>query len=250
MTPRWVVRRQSRPVGGASLYCFPHAGGSPGEFVRWSDELPEMQVWGVHLPGRTTRTAEAPFTQMEPLVDAFVSATSFDPPFVFFGHSLGALTAFEVTRELRRRGRRQPNGLILSSCPAPPLPATRSALSGVPDAVLLDEIARRWGESMDYLRGDTALRASTLACYRADLAVLENYRYRREPPLECPIVILRGTAEPSVASPEQWAQHTRGPVHRQLVAGGHFHFRQERRAVLRLLREFVLGTGGDAEWTA
>lgn len=246
---RWAVRRHRRPHPVASLYCFPHAGGSPGEYLRWSDDLPELQVWGVHLPGRTTRTAEPPFTRMELLVDAVVSAVPFAEPAVLFGHSLGALIAFEVARRLRERGGPQPAHLVVSSCPAPPLPPVRRPLHTLPDDELLAEVERRSGEPLGHIRADPGLRAHALACYRADFAVLETYRFRPGDPLDCPITVLAGTDEPWTPRAGDWAAHTRGPAGLRLVPGGHFHFRHSRAETLRALRETVLTKKGELRWT-
>jgi len=244
---RWVVRRHRRPDAVTSLYCFPHAGGVPGEYVRWSDDLPEAQVWGVHLPGRTTRLAEPPLTRMEPLVDALVSAVAFDGPFVLFGHSLGALVAFEVARELRRRGRTRPDRLIVSSCPAPPLAPAETSVHRLPDDALLDEIERRWGEPLDHLREDPDLRAHALACFRADFALLENYRYEPDVLLDLPITALAGTEEPWMPGADDWAAHTTGPTQLRLLPGGHFYFRDAPQETLCVLRETVFTKKGGRE---
>ncbi|MFF3941711.1 thioesterase II family protein [Streptomyces phaeofaciens] len=238
---RWTVRRIRRPDAAVSLYCFPHAGGSPGEYVRWSDDLPGAQVWGVHLPGRTSRLAEPPFTRMRPLVDALVSTVSFDGPCVFLGHSLGALVAFETARELRRRGRPQPDRLIVSSCPAPPLLPVGEPVHGLPDDALLDEIERRTGESLDEVRGDPGLRAAALVGHRADLALLESHRHEPDEPLDCPLTVLAGTRETSwTARASDWTAHTRAATDVRLLPGGHFYFREARHEALRAVREAVM----------
>ncbi|WP_330343212.1 thioesterase II family protein [Streptomyces sp. NBC_00557] len=245
---RWAVRRHRRPDAAVSLYCFPHAGGSPGEYVRWSDDLPGVQVWAVHLPGRTTRRAEPPFTRIEPLVDALVSEMSFDRPSLFFGHSLGALVAFETARELRRRGLPGPERLIVSSCPAPPLPPVRTRLSTLPDDRLCAELERRWGERLDHVRDDPVLLADALACLRADLALLENYRHRPGRPLDVPITVLAGEREPWTDRAADWAAHTRAsPEAPRLLPGGHFYFREGREQALRAIGEIT--TKGLRPWT-
>ncbi|RKH39255.1 thioesterase, partial [Corallococcus sp. AB050B] len=96
------------------LFCFPHSGGSVGEYVRWADLLPDLEVWGVQFPGRGARAEEAPFTRLNELVDALVRAVDFGASFAFFGHSLGALVAFETARRLRDLGRTPPDALFLS----------------------------------------------------------------------------------------------------------------------------------------
>lgn len=245
----WTVRRIRRPGAGSSLYCFPHAGGSPGEYVRWSDELPDVQLWGMHLPGRTTRSAEPAFTRVAPLVDAVLSAVRFTPPFTLFGHSLGALVAFEVARELRRRDLPAPERLILSSCPAPPFPAPSRPVHTLPDDDLLAEIERRSGDPLDHLRDDPVLRAAALACYRADFALLENHVHVPGRPLDCPVTLLAGADERLLPDAEAWAAYTGGPVERRLLPGGHFYFRTARPQTLSVLRETVSTTKGDTEWT-
>ncbi|MGI5230234.1 thioesterase II family protein [Actinoallomurus sp. CA-142502] len=240
-TARWLVRRRWRPDASVGLYCFAHAGGSLGEYLRWSDDLPGLQLWGVHLPGRTSRSGEPPFTRMAPLVEALVTEIRFARPFVFFGHSLGALVAFEVARELRRRDREQPVRLVLSSCPAPPIARAGLPLHALPDAGLLAEIERRWGALSAELRTDPDLLAHTLACHRADLELLETYRYRPGEPLDVPITALAGTGETSAARVRGWAAHTRAPLTVRLLPGGHFYFRERRDEALRALRDAVTG---------
>lgn len=252
---RWTVRRHRRP-DAVVLYCFPHAGGLPGEYVRWSDDLPGVEVRGVHLPGRTTRLAEPPYTRMDALVDALVSAVDFENPegdgntgnagharrpFVFFGHSLGALVAFEVARELRARGKALPQRLIVSSCPAPPLPPVARPVRGLSDDELLDAIELGTGEPMGHLREDADLRDHALASFRADYALLEQYAPGPAEPLDRPITVLAGSKESWSPWREAWARHTRAGTELRVAAGGHFYFRggQGRDDLLHTLRESI-----------
>lgn len=117
--PRWALCRARDDSAALRMYCFPHSGGSPGEYMRWSDRLPGTEVWGVQLPGRGSRLAESPFTDMPELVDAVVSGLGFTGPYVLFGHSLGALVAFETAHALRERGCR---GRARCCSPAAPRP--------------------------------------------------------------------------------------------------------------------------------
>ena len=91
---------------------------------------------GVQLPGRGARLNEPAFTRMGPLVDAIVAEVTFDGPFAFFGHSLGALVAYEVARVLHATGRRQPDRLFASACPAPHLPRIDPPIHQLPDEEL------------------------------------------------------------------------------------------------------------------
>ncbi|WP_406161759.1 thioesterase II family protein [Streptomyces canus] len=266
---RWTVRRHRRPDAAVVLYCFPHAGGLPGEYVRWSDDLPGVEVRGVHLPGRTTRRAEPPYTRMDALVNALVSAVDFESPdsdgnigkaehsrrpFVFFGHSLGALVAFEVARELRARRRALPQRLIVSSCPAPPLPPVVRPVRGLSDDRLLDAIERGTGEPMTHLREDADLREHALASFRADYALLEQYAPGPAEPLDCPITVLAGSEEPWSPWRDGWAGYTSAATELRVAAGGHFYFREGpgRDDHRHALRQSVptTTTWGECGWTA
>jgi surfactin synthase thioesterase subunit/acyl carrier protein len=237
----WLVCRERRPAAAGDLYCFPHTGGVPGEFARWSDKLPDLRVWGVQPPGRGARLLERPCTRMTALVDAITDSVTFEGRYLLFGHSLGALVAFEVTRALRRLGRSQPDCLLVSACPPP---TASAAFAGppihlLPDRELLAEIERRWGAVHDEIRQDAGLLESTLACYRADLEMLATYQYQPGEPLDCPITALGGTADPVSTALPGWRDCTTGPYGLHTFPGGHFYFRERGRDVLRLVHDMT-----------
>ncbi|MFI0907260.1 acyltransferase domain-containing protein [Streptomyces sioyaensis] len=245
---RWLVTRTRRPDAVADLYCFVHAGGSPGEYVRFGDELPELQVYGVQLPGRAARRAEPAVTGMPELVDAVVEALDPQRPFAFLGHSLGGLVAFEVTRALRDRGRELPRRLYLSSSPPPPHTRGRTVVHTLPDEELLAEIERRWGELPAQVHTDATLREMVLEVFRADLGLFETYRYAPGPPLEIPVSVFAGDQERTALHVENWQAHTTGPFDVTHLPGGHFYFRdpQQRRELLARIRESMAAPPGAA----
>ncbi|MFC6879078.1 MULTISPECIES: thioesterase II family protein [Actinomadura] len=255
----WLVGRPPRAGAAVRLYCFPHAGGAPGEFVRWSDDLPGARVRAVQAPGRASRLFERPLTRMADLVDGAVRAIeseraaggegerAVERRVAFFGHSLGALVAFEVARALEARGAPGPDVLVVSACPAPPSAessahascAGGTALHLLRDLDLLREVERRWGPLPGEVRSDPELLAFTLHGFRADLEVVETYRYVPGPPLRCAVIAIGGTGDPVAAGMDGWRAHTSGPFARHAVPGGHFHFRERRGEVLRLLHDAI-----------
>lgn len=235
----WLVCRVRRPDATVGLYCFPHAGGSPGEYARWSDDLPGVRVWAVQPPGRGSRLYERPYTRMGELVDAVLSAVTFEPPFAFFGHSLGALIAFEVARTLRGREGPLPERLIVSACPAPSLAVSRSALHLLPDRELLTEIERRWDPLPTEVQADPELLATSLHGFRADMELLETYAYRPGDPLSHPVTALAGVDDGAGARMVEWRDHATGPFDLHVFPGGHFYFRERRREVLRLVHNLI-----------
>lgn len=226
---RWLVCRRRRPDAGARLYCFPHAGGSPGEYVRWSDQMPAVEVWGVQPPGRGSRLAERPFTRIGDLVGALVSQARLDAPpsgpFGFFGHSLGALVAYETALALRAAGRPTPDFLVVSGVAAPHL-----ARGAPPDD---RELARHLP---DVVREDPELLQSALTTLRADLTAFAAYRPAPAEPLACALVAVGGDRdEITEAELAAWRDRTTGPFRLRLLPGGHFYLREESDALFELI---------------
>ncbi|MFY0539568.1 thioesterase II family protein [Nannocystis pusilla] len=120
----WFHSPRPRPDARLRLFCCAHAGAAAHVFHAWPAGLPpDVEVCAVQLPGRAFRLAEPAYTAVEPLVAALDAAAAplLDRPFAVFGHSMGALVAFEWTRALRRR-----RGPCPSACACPPSAARTS----------------------------------------------------------------------------------------------------------------------------
>ncbi|HUK16279.1 MAG TPA: thioesterase domain-containing protein [Bryobacteraceae bacterium] len=220
-------------VTGPCVFSFPHAGGG-------------APAWGgsffvpVRLPGRESRLAEAPFERMQPLIAALASAIEgyLDRPFAFFGHSMGAVVAFELARELRRRRRPVPGMLIASGARAP-----RYRLGHIPppdpsDEQLLADLRRLSGTPAELLEDRAGLRA-VLPALRADAALYRYYVYRPEPPLDAPIRAYGGLDDPNVTREhlEAWAGETTASFAVRRFPGGHFYWQGHREELLAAIEQ-------------
>jgi medium-chain acyl-[acyl-carrier-protein] hydrolase len=220
------------------LLCLPYAGAGASIFRGWSEALPDgVAAHGVDLPGRGVRFAEPPCTSVAALVEDLADRLDLTAPFALFGHSLGGLIAFELTRELRRRGDPLPEQLFVSASRAPRLTRFAEPLHALPDTDFVDAIARLGGVAPALLN-DPELLSLALPALRADLALVETYEYRREEPLECAISLFGGTADRVVELDvlEAWADETAAGASLRLVAGDHFYLvKPERAAFLSAL---------------
>jgi surfactin synthase thioesterase subunit len=229
----WLVCRSRRPDAAVRLYCFPHSGGSPGEFVRWTERLPEVEVLGVQLPGRGARFTELALSDVRAMAVALVDSVDFRAPFAFFGHSLGAFVAYETALVLRARDRSLPGWLFVSACPGPHVPCRRASLANLPDAELLDWIEGRYGPLGVKLRDDPELMALVLPAYRADFAAAETYEYVPGAPLDIPVTAVGGLDDEITEDDlRAWARHTTGLFTLNQYPGGHFYLRAQADALL------------------
>jgi medium-chain acyl-[acyl-carrier-protein] hydrolase len=237
---RWIFRPLPRDGAAMRLLCVPYAGGSVVAYHGWAESLPaDVDLWVLRLPGRESRVREQLRTDLLALADeataAFVSEV--DGPFCLFGHSLGALVAFELARSLRRHGR-PPAHLAVSGRSAPHRPLRYPAIYGLPAEEFLTALDDRFQAIPPILREDPAIRDFYLPILRADTTMLETYSYRPEPPLDCPISAFGGRTDPEVTETDLhgWCEQTAAGFSVTMFPGGHFYLQDHRAQLLRALR--------------
>ena len=245
---RWLAYREVNPRARLRMFCFPYAGGGASAYRGWAAALPvDVEVCPVQLPGRESRLREAPFTRPEPLIQAVAEALQphFDMPFVFFGHSMGGMISFELTRELRRRGRRQPLHIFTAGRRAPEVPPRETPIHDLPEAEFIEELRKLKGTPEEVLQHAELMKLLS-PVLRADFAVNETYTYTEEEPLAMGISAFGGLADDEVTREdlEAWRKHTRGRFRLRMLPGDHFFLHSARdlitEAVARDLAELSI----------
>jgi medium-chain acyl-[acyl-carrier-protein] hydrolase len=233
----WITR--PRPVPGAALrlFCFPFAGGGASVYRAWTASLaPAVEVCLVQPPGREERYSEPAFTDLVTLAGAVareMAASWLDGRYAFFGHSMGALVAFETARALRRGDAPPPAALFVSSYVAPQAAEGRRPIHDLPDAAFVDEVRRLRGTPEAVLKSDE-LMAFVLPILRADFRACDTYRYSAEAPLRCPIVAYGGCDDEHVSADQldQWRTQTAADFDRLELPGNHFFLQSHRDQLL------------------
>jgi medium-chain acyl-[acyl-carrier-protein] hydrolase len=233
----WVTYPRLNPQARLRLLCFPYAGGRTLTFHAWPDELPpDIEICPIQLPGRGSRLKETPFTRLPALVEAMAPALLpyLDKPFAFFGHSMGALISFELTRYLRRQYDLSPIYLFVSGHPAPQLPPSIPSLHQLPASEFVAEL-RRFRGAPEAVLQNTELMELFLPTLRADLAMCETYIYANEEPLNCPISAFGGRQDSLVNhdSLAAWSDQTRAPFSLRILPGDHFFLNSARTLLLK-----------------
>lgn len=221
----WLLGPKRHAPATLRLFCFPHAGAGGSAFRGWAQRLPaSVQPIAIELPGRESRIREAPLVEMRSVLDALarIVVESGPSPFAFFGHSLGALIAFELTRALRRTGAPLPAALIVSGCTAPHLRGQHRRLSLLPDGEFLDALRQFNGLPRELLELPELLDL-VLPTLRADFQLLDSYVYEDDRPLPCPLVAYGGLADATVADIDLWQEHAAGPFTARRFPGDHFY---------------------------
>jgi len=242
----WLVCRLRRHQVNVNLICFPHAGGGASFFRRWHEYCPaDVEIDAVQLPARENRLTESPCHSFEVLIAAVASAIlrNCRAPFAFFGHSMGALISYEVTRYIGRHSSRLPVCLFVSAQPAPNTGWNGLGTHNYSDELLAKEMERLAGTPSEIL-GEAGALAVFLRTFRADLQLLESYTYAPDLQLRCPIVVFGGNCDPTVgvADLAEWRSFTTDRFALHTFHGGHFYLRDCLPTILEIIIENIKST--------
>lgn len=226
------------------IFCIPYAGGSAAAFARWRAVADErVELIPVQLPGRGARIRERPVDRLDRLAAMLAEALGprLDRPFALFGHSMGALLAFETARTLRRTGLPVPAALFVSARRAPQRASMRPPLHRLSDAQLIAELRALDGTPAAVLE-DEELLGLMLPIVRADLKAVETHHYEAEPRLDCPIRAFGGTRD-SIAPDDlsAWSEQTTRGFGLTMFDGGHFFLNTHYEAMLQIMTDVLAG---------
>jgi surfactin synthase thioesterase subunit len=238
----WLLRSPALGPARLRLFCFPYAGAGAAVYRLWPQALPpDVDVCLVQPPGRALRPTAEPFADLRLLVSAAAAALRpyFDLPFVLFGHSMGAIVAFELARHLRRQHQLAPALLVVSGSPGPQCPDTQPPLRHLPDVPFVHAVQARYNAIPPEILADPELVKFIVPSLKADVTALETYQHLWEPPLDCPLSVYGGREDLRVGQPEieAWREHTRATLRVRMFPGGHFFVDSHRAAVLEALRD-------------
>jgi surfactin synthase thioesterase subunit len=224
----WVTTWKPAPAARHRLLCFHHAGGSGAAFSHWPASFPSLEVSAVTLPGRERRFTEPLLTDAATAGAqiALALARLGDRPWIFYGHSMGAIIAFETIREMRRRAQPLPRHLFVSGCGAPHI-QDEGDWHKAPEGQIIAQL-REMGGMSDEILDHPELVELLMPVLRADAAMTELYAYAPAPPLEVPVTAFYATDDEiaTAAAVRAWEQHTARSFVCHAVAGGHMFVTQ------------------------
>lgn len=236
----WLRRFHQSASSSPRIVLFPHAGGSASYFFPFSRGLsPDVETLAVQYPGRQDRRAEACLADIGRLADGVADRllphTRNGRPLALFGHSMGALVAFEVARRLEDGAAAPVARLFASGARAPSLDHD-DGIHRRDDEGVLAELMRLNGTGSEILREPEIVQL-LLAPLRADFTAIETYRVAPGATVRCPITIVVGDRDPrvTVAQARAWAGHTCGGSDLRVFPGGHFYLDDHRDDVVRLV---------------
>jgi medium-chain acyl-[acyl-carrier-protein] hydrolase len=236
---RWLTIPRPNPRAALRLFCFPYAGGTAQIYREWPQGLTNnVEVCAVQLPGRGPRMSEPAFTNLFSLADEVAAQLRphMDRPFAFFGHSMGAAIAFELTHRLRQERRPQPEHLFLSGRRAPQIPPTGPPTYSLQEPEFIEEVRQLKGTPREVLE-HPELMELMIPVLRADFELIQTYANTPRPPLDRPFTVFGGLQDYETGREqlEAWREHTSAHFSLRMLPGDHFFLNSLRPILLDVL---------------
>ena len=250
MKDLWIKPFKPVQDSRCRLICFPYAGGGALIFRRWHEYLfpnirsgikPDIEICPVKLPGRENRIREPLPDNLFLLVKKLEKEIRpfLDRPFAFFGHSMGALIAFELAKKLRNKKAPQPFHLFVSGRRAPQIkPAP--PIHNLSDNQFIEKL-RKYGGTPEAVFQEPQLLDLFLPILRADFALNDNYTYINEKPLKCPVTAFFGTHD-KIAPKDYvsaWKEQTDSQFDLHMIKGGHFFLNEQTENMLNIIHTSI-----------
>jgi surfactin synthase thioesterase subunit len=218
------------------LFCLPFAGGGAAPFRAWARSMPEdVEILAAQLPGREARLREAPFRSIAAMTQAALPAVlaHADLPYAVFGHSMGALVAFELALALEESAPVPPTALFVSARRPPDEPDEHSPVHPLPEAQFVAELQSRYGAIPEVLLQERELLQLLLPTLRADIEAVETYAPSTTRKLRCPVFVYGGMDDrhPRRAQLAGWQRVAARDVRVRVFAGDHFYLNAQRDAL-------------------
>ncbi|MEV8016418.1 alpha/beta fold hydrolase [Streptomyces sp. NPDC086554] len=239
-TGPWIRRYRPAPNARARLLCLPHAGGSAPFYLPFARSIgPDVEVLAVQYPGRHDRDDEPGVDSIHGLADALLAEVLpyGDRPLAIFGHSLGAMIAFELALRLEEKGA-TPLVVFVSGRRAPSRRrADDRAVHLSDEEVLIAELRALSGTDARVFENKELLRMA-LPAIRNDYKAAETYRYVPGPRLAAPVRGYVGDDDPKATLDEvrSWSEHTDGGFEMSTYPGGHFYLSDQMQVVAAAVR--------------
>ncbi|MDJ1182481.1 type I polyketide synthase [Roseofilum casamattae] len=239
----WFAYHQTRQEAQTRLFCFHPWGSSASLFQQWSSQLSsQIEILPIQLPGRQQRIDETPIINFSELIETLgeVIHPYSDKPLALFGHSMGAIVAFEVARVLQNKYNTQPVHLFVSGAKPP------SEIAWLDQLLSLSE-----DEKLQYLldisdipetiMSDRALLDEFMTIFNSDLKLVESYTYTPEVTLTCPISSISGIDDPILTSNElsQWSNYSTGSFATNRFPGKHMYFDRSQSLLLKTIDDVL-----------
>ena len=249
---KWVVRTKILENPRKRMFCFPYFAGGASVYNPWQNYFgDDIEVCPVQFPGREERTGEPVIDDVTVLVKeiaGIIRPLIENVPFVFYGHSMGALIAFELEKYIEKEYGLTAEHLIAGGWKAPQVGNPFSVLEKVTideiydpkNTHLIVEHMRSLGIPGEVLSNNTLIQ-EMLPALQADIVMGKRYKNGGTTRVRSPITAIAGDID-SVFGKDQlrpWKDKTEKTFHLKTIEGGHLFVRDNRERLLPMIHGVI-----------
>ncbi|UII27565.1 alpha/beta fold hydrolase [Fulvivirga maritima] len=222
------------------LILLPYAGGSKNSYRAFeSIKSHNIEFITPELPGRGTRIGQAPLLSIQGMAKDVLEQVQhlISEPYAIFGHSMGALVAYELCKLLIEQERVLPVRAIFSANGAPYLSRPNRKISQLPDQEFFHSLKGYSGLPEELIRNPKAFHLFS-SYIRSDFKAVETYRYYKSLPLPIPLSVLIGSDDyvtPGMAY--AWSKETRKDFDVQVFTGDHFYIFSNKDLLIKYFEQ-------------
>ena len=244
MENRWIENRIEQREPEIRLFCLPHSGGGASFYARFQEYLGEkIEVCPIQYPGHDTRAREPLIHTAEELAEAMLEGIiplTEDLPYAVFGHSLGAIMAYETVKQIQEYELDLPKQLFLSAAGVkfiqPPVPVSRQD-----DATLADTMLHFGGFDAEEVLHTEVFGEFYAKVIRNDFGIIENYEIDPAFKLDVPIRVYSAEQDDNILIEDirRWEEHTTQGISFRQYPGNHFYIKNKEREVCQDIKHIL-----------
>jgi surfactin synthase thioesterase subunit len=228
-----------------NLFCFPFAGGSKYSYAPYIKYAPpNVKVIAINYPGRGGRFQEKLSVDLDAIVDDAYRQIkgNLHNTYAFYGHSMGTVVAYLLTKRIVKDGLRVPIHLFVTGRAAPSIIDRDAPMHRLPKDEFLVKL-KELGGSPDEVLNDGELMNFFEPILRADFEALENYHYADTEPFDIPITVMTGLEEEiTLDDARSWAKETTLSVDVRQFPGKHFFIFDHPKEIMKIIGQKLLVT--------
>jgi len=239
----WFRKFIHRNDSKLRLFCFPYAGGNANVFFSWAKYLPDhVDLFALESPGRGPRFSEKPIGCLKTMVQILrQEIRSFcDLPYIFVGHSLGALLAFELGRALQNSGDKNLKHIVLSAKRAPHLPKIKEPIHQLPQKEFIKKLEKFNFTPHEILQNHELMEIFS-PMLKADFSLNETHKFENTIKLRTELTIFWGNKDKIVPFEDTlaWKNLIDGKVNLVTFNDGHFFISNQEEKFLTEINKII-----------
>lgn len=225
-----------------NLVCLPFAGGTKHSLKFLKGRLEDNVIYhSIEYPGRGSRILEESLTDLNGIVeDAYAQIKSLiNMPYAIYGHSMGAVVGFLLTRKIAEMKQPGPLHLFVSGTDAPSVPAKEEPRYLLPKNDFIEKLKKLGGMPDEILNNDELLDFFE-PILRADFQAIETFEYRKITPLSTGLTVMIGDKE-DVEEEDvlKWQEETIQPLNYFKFPGDHFFIYKNEKEIAAIISDIL-----------